>query len=128
MLSRLGPETRGLLLCAEAQLGEWGLLATSLGGDALRIQVARGTARAMRRLQAADVDLLVTSPDTALALHRRSALAPEAVGAVFLAWPESWESQESLAPVMQDLNKEAQRIICTGDPGRAADLVERYNP
>jgi ATP-dependent RNA helicase DeaD len=126
MLSRLGPETRGLLLCAEAQLGEWGLLATSLGGDALRIQVARGTARAMRRLQAADVDLLVTSPDTALALHRRSALAPEAVGAVFLAWPESWESQESLAPVMQDLNKEAQRIICTGDPGRAADLVERY--
>ena len=126
MLSRLGPGTRGLLLCAEAQLGEWALLVTRLGGDALRIQVARGTARAMRRLQAAEVDLLVTSPDTALALHRRSALAPDGLRAVFLAWPESWESQESLAPVMQDLNKDAQRIICTGAPDQAADLVERY--
>ena len=126
MLSRLGPGTRGLLLCAEAQLGEWGLLVTSIGGDSLRIQVARGTARAMRRLQAADLDLLVTSPDTALALHRRSALAPEAVGAVFLAWPESWESQDGLAPVMQDVDKDAQRIICTGAPDGAADLVQRY--
>ncbi len=126
MLSRLGPGTRGLLLCSEAQLGEWGLLVTSLGGDSLRIQVARGTARAMRRLKAAEVDLIVTSPDTALALHRRSALGPEDVGAVFLAWPESWESGESLAPLMQDSSKDAQRIICTGAADRAADLVERY--
>jgi ATP-dependent RNA helicase DeaD len=126
MLSRLGPGARGLLLCSEAQLNEWGLLATSIGGDALRIQVARGTARAMRRLKAAEVDLVVTSPDTALALHRRSALGPEDVGAVFLAWPESWEGGESLAPLMQDLSKDAQRIICTGAADRAADLVERY--
>ena len=125
-LSRLGPGTRGLLLCSEAQLGEWGLLAASLGGESLRIQVARGTARAMRRLKAAEVDLLVTSPDTALALHRRSALLPEEIGAVFLGWPESWESQESLASVMQDLNKDAQRVIYTGAPERVADLVERY--
>jgi ATP-dependent RNA helicase DeaD len=80
----------------------------------------------MRRLKAAEVDLVVTSPDTALALHRRSALGPEGVGAVFLAWPESWESEESLAPLMQDLSKDAQRIICTGAADRAADLVERY--
>lgn len=126
MLSRLGPDTRGLLLCSEAQLAEWGLLATGIGGASLRIQVARGTARAMRRLKAAEVDLIVTSPDTALALHRRSALAPEGVAAVFLAWPESWESEDSLAPVMQDLGKDAQRIVCTGAPERAADLVERY--
>ena len=126
MLSRLGPGVRGLLLCSEAQLNEWGLLVTSIGGDALRIQVARGTARAMRRLKAADVDLVVTSPDTALALHRRSALGPEDVGAVFLAWPESWESGESLPPLMQDLSKDAQRIICTGAADGAADLVERY--
>jgi ATP-dependent RNA helicase DeaD len=126
MLSRLGPGARGLLLCSEAQLNEWGLLVTSIGGDALRIQVARGTARAMRRLKAAEVDLVVTSPDTALALHRRSALGPEDVGAVFLAWPESWESGESLAPLMQDLRKDAQRIICTGAADSAADLVERY--
>jgi ATP-dependent RNA helicase DeaD len=126
MLSRLGPGVRGLLLCSEAQLNEWGQLATSIGGDALRIQAARGTARAMRRLKAAEVDLIVTSPDTALALHRRSALGPEDVGAVFLAWPESWESGESLPPLMQDLSKDAQRIICTGAADGAADLVERY--
>jgi ATP-dependent RNA helicase DeaD len=126
MLSRLGPGVRGLLLCAEAQLGEWGALVTSLGGDSLRIQVARGTARAMRRLKAAEVDLIVTSPDTALALHRRSALAPEDIGAVFLAWPESWESTTSLAPLMQDLSKDAQRIVGTGAADQADDLVERY--
>jgi ATP-dependent RNA helicase DeaD len=126
MLSRLGPGSRGLLLCSEAQLSEWGVLVSSIGGDGLRIQVARGTARAMRRLKAAEVDLVVTSPDTALALHRRSALGPEDIGAVFLAWPESWESGESLAPLMQDLSKDAQRIVCTGAADRAADLVERY--
>jgi hypothetical protein len=60
MLSRVAPGTRGLLLCSEAQLAEWGLLVNALGGDSLRIQVARGTARAMRRLKAAEVDLLVT--------------------------------------------------------------------
>jgi ATP-dependent RNA helicase DeaD len=80
----------------------------------------------MRRLKAAEVDQVVTSPDTALALHRRSALGPEDVGAVYLAWPESWESGESLAPLMQDLRKDAQRIICTGAADSAADLVERY--
>jgi ATP-dependent RNA helicase DeaD len=126
MLSRLGPGMRGLLLCSEAQLGEWGAVVTSIGGDSLRIQVARGTARAMRRLKAAEVDLVVTSPDTALALHRRSALGPENVGAVFLAWPESWESAASLAPLMQDLSKDAQRIVCTGAADQADDLVERY--
>jgi hypothetical protein len=80
----------------------------------------------MRRLKADEVDLLVTSPETALALHRRSALRPETIGAIFLAWPETWESADSLAPLMQDLGKDAQRIICTGAADRAADLVERY--
>ncbi len=126
MLSRLSPGTRGLLLCAEAQLTEWGALVAGLAGGALRIQVARGTARALRRLKASDLDLLVTSPDTALALHRRSALGPEEMSAVFLAWPESWESGESLAPLMQDLRKDAQRIVCTGAADQGADLVERY--
>jgi ATP-dependent RNA helicase DeaD len=126
MLSRLGSGTRGLLLCAEAQLAEWGGLAGSLGAEELRIQVARGTARAMRRLKAGEVDLLVTSPETALALHRRSALSPEGIGAVFLAWPEGWESSESLAPLMQDLGKDTQRIVGTGAPDRIGDLVERY--
>jgi len=126
MLSRLGDGTRGLLLSAEAHLTEWGSLAAALGGGGLRMQVARGTARATRRLRAGEVDLLVASPETALALLRRSALGPEAIAAVFLAWPESWQHGESLAPVMQDLDKGAQRIICTSALERVADLVERY--
>jgi ATP-dependent RNA helicase DeaD len=125
MSSRLAPDVRGLLLCPEAQLAEFGTLTALLGGG-LRIQVARGTARAMRRLKAGELDLLVTSPDTALALHRRSALRPDTIGAIFLAWPESWESSESLAALMQDLNKDAQRILCTGAADRTADLAERY--
>src|SRR5688572_8701698 len=125
MSSRLSAEVRALLLCSEAQLAEWGALTALLAGD-LRIQVARGTARAMRRLKPGELDLLVTSPDTALALHRRSALRPDTIGAVFLAWPETWESSDSLAALMQDLNKDAQRIICTAAADRMADLAERY--
>jgi ATP-dependent RNA helicase DeaD len=126
MLSRLGNEARALLLCPEAQLPEWGALVHALGGADLRIQVARGTARAIRRLKAAELDLIVASPETTLALLRRSALGPDGIAAVFLAWPESWESRESLAPLMQDLSKEAQRIVCTAAAEQAADLIERY--
>ena len=126
MLSRLGAGRRGLLLAAEAHLAEWGSLTAAVGGDALRIQISRGTGRATRRLKSGEVDLLVMTPQTALALLRRSALGPESVASVFLAWPESWLDGESLAPLMQDLDKEAQRIICTASPDRAADLVERY--
>jgi ATP-dependent RNA helicase DeaD len=126
MLSRLGAGARGLLLCPEAQLAEWRVLVHAMAGANLRIQVARGTARALRRLKAAELDLIVASPDTALALHRRSALAPDGIGVVFLAWPESWESRESLAPLMQDFGKEAQRIVCTASADQAADLIERY--
>jgi ATP-dependent RNA helicase DeaD len=125
MASRLGGGTRGVLLCAEAQLPEWGTLAVAVAGG-LRVQVAQGTARAMRRLKAGEIDLLVTSPETALALHQRSALAPDSTGAVFLAWPETWESPESLTPIMQDLPKDAQRIVVTASPDGAAALVERY--
>ena len=126
MLSRLGPDRRGVLLAADAHLAEWGSLAAVLGGDALRVLVARGTGRATRRLRAGEVDLLVVTPETALALLRRSALGPESVAAVFLAWPESWQDGESLAPLMQDLDKDAQRIIVTSSAERTGELVERY--
>ena len=126
MLSRLGQGRRGLLLAADAHLAEWGSLAAALNGEGLRIQLARGTGRATRRLKAGEVDLLLAAPETALALLQRSALGPESVSAVVLAWPESWEDGESLAPLMQDLDKEAQRIVLTSSPAGAADLVERY--
>jgi hypothetical protein len=88
--------------------------------------VARGTARAVRRLKAAEVDLLVTSPETALALLGRSALGVEMIAAVALAWPESWQEADSLSPLMQDLDKDAQRLVWTAAPDRMADLIERY--
>ena len=56
----------------------------------------------------------------------RSALEADALAAVLLAWPESWEDDETLTPLMQDLPKEAQRIIYTAAPERVGALVERY--
>jgi hypothetical protein len=127
MLSGLGPEHGGLLLCPAVQLEDWGVLAHALAGETdTRVHVAHGTARAMRRLRAGAVDLLVTTPETALALHTRSALQVEKLRSVLLAWPEAWEEEESLAPLMADLAKESQRIVLSGTPDRAADLVERY--
>jgi hypothetical protein len=127
LVSRLGADGHALLLAPASQLQEWGGQAGSLADDSnLRIQVAHGTARAMRRLRGEGVDLLITTPDTALALHRRSALGADTMVSVLLAWPESWEDEGGLAPLMQDLPKDAQRIVVTADPARAADLVERY--
>ena len=127
VLTRLGPGTRALLLAADAQLDEWGRLAHALarGGDT-RVQVAHGTARVMRQLKADAVDLVVATPETALMLLSRSALALESVTTLFLAWPESWGDEDSVTPLMQDLPKETQRIIYTADPDRVESLVERY--
>ena len=127
VLGRLGEGRRAVVLAPAAQLAEWGGTAQQLAdGTGLRIQVAQGTARAMRRLRADGVDLLVAAPETALALHRRSALGLDGIVAVLLAWPEAWEDEAGLAALMQDLSKEAQRVVVTSTPGSAADLVERY--
>jgi hypothetical protein len=80
----------------------------------------------MRRLKGDGVELLIATPDTALALHKRSALGIDELVGVLLAWPESWEDQASLAPLMQDLSKDAQRIILTASGAGAGELVERY--
>jgi len=127
MLSRLGPGRPGLLLAPADQLEEWGRVAHQTAGEAgIRVQVAHGTARATRRLRGDVIDLLVTTPETALALQRRSALRADIIAAVLLAWPELWEEEESVSSLMQDLGKEAQRIVLTCAPERAAALIERY--
>jgi ATP-dependent RNA helicase DeaD len=128
MLSRLGGGTTGLLLVAEADLEEWAGRVHLLAADAgLNVLASHGTGRAARRLRGdKPVDLLVTSPETALALHSRSALRPETLSSVLLAWPEAWYDEAGFAAVMQDLPKEAQRIVVTGAADRAADMVERY--
>lgn len=127
LLTRLGGGARGLLLAPAGQLDEWGRVVHRLAHDTgLRVQTAHGTARATRRLRDDGVDLLIATPETAVALQRRSALRADALAWVLLAWPEAWEEEESLTPVMQDLDKDAQRVVLTSLPERGAALVERY--
>ena len=127
MLSRLGEGHGGLLLAPAGQLDEWGRVAHQAAGESgLRVQVAHGTSRATRRLRDDAVDLLIATPETALALQRRTALRADALAAVLLAWPEAWEEEESGRPADAGPDKEAQRIVVTSAPERAADLVERY--
>ncbi len=128
LLSRLGGGRVGLLLGAESDLDEWAgrlhLLAANTG---LHVHVARGVGRAIRRLRGEPaVDLFACSPETALALHRRSALRPERLSSVVLAWPEVWGETEGVAEVMQDLPKEAQRIVLAGSEEELGGLTERY--
>ena len=127
LLSRLLDGGRGLVLAPETQLDEWGALCHDLSRQSgLRVQVAHGTARAMRRLRAGNLDLLVASPETGLALATRSALRMEDVSALLLAWPETWANEDVITPLMQDLPKESMRLIYTGSPERLGPLAERY--
>ena len=127
LLSRLGDGARGLLIAPPSQLDEWGALVHQLSRHTeLRTQVARGTARAMRRLRAGEVDLVIASPETALTLVTRSALSMDSIAGLFLAWPESWADEEAVTPLMQDLPKDAQRLIYTSAPDRVGVLGERY--
>jgi ATP-dependent RNA helicase DeaD len=127
VLARAAPGARTLVLAAEGQLDEFGRVANSLTQDSgTRVQVAHGTARAMRRLRSDTVDLLITTPEAALTLLGRSALSLEAVSALILAWPESWADEDAITPLMQDLPKETQRVIYTAAADQVDALVERY--
>src|SRR5690606_35289261 len=126
VVSRLADGGRGLLLCPAAEMAEWaGLVQSLAAGTTLRVQAAQGTARALRRLRAAELDLLVCTPETALALQQRAALKLDTVTAVVFAWPERWH-ESVMTPLMQDLAKDAQRIVVTAAADRGAELVERY--
>ena len=126
MLARVGAGRAGLVLAPAGQLEEWGRIVHPLtAGSGLRVQVAKSAPRATRRLRDDSLDLLITTPDIALALQARSALRADRVGAVLLAWPEGWDDEDAVSPLMQDL-KDAQRIVLTSEPDRAAGLVERY--
>jgi ATP-dependent RNA helicase DeaD len=127
IMSRAGNGSRALVLSSSNQLDEWGALVHTLARDSgLRVQVAHGTARVMRRLRAEAVDLVVATPETVLELLRRSAISMEAVRTVLLAWPETWSDEDSISALMQDLPKDAQRLVYTASRERAEGLVERY--
>ncbi|HET6779233.1 MAG TPA: DbpA RNA binding domain-containing protein [Gemmatimonadales bacterium] len=127
VLSRLDAGRRALVLVPAGQLEEWGVLIHRLARDTpIRVHVARGTARAMRQLRADALDVLVATADTALTLVGRSALQMDRIGSLVLAWPELMTGEDSITPLMQDLPKDAQRLVYTSEAGRVDSLVERY--
>jgi hypothetical protein len=50
----------------------------------------------------------------------------DTVDGLMLAWPEFLPDEDGMTPLMQDLPREAQRIVYTAEPERAGALVERY--
>ena len=126
LLSGLESGARALILVPAGQLDEWGALIHRLTqGTPFRVQVARGTARAMRQLRADALDVIVATPETALTLVSRSALQMERVSSFVVAWPELM-TEDSLTPLMQDLPRDAQRVVYTSEAERVGSLVERY--
>ena len=127
MLGRIGAGKRALVIVPSVQLEEWGVLLYDLARESpLRILVARGTARATRELRGGSLDVLVASLETALTLLTRSVLRLDTVDALLLAWPELLPDEDAMMPVMQDLPREAQRIVFTADAARVGALVDRY--
>lgn len=81
------------------------------------------------RLLAAPHDAACVAVADALALLRQSALPAASYGAVALAWPEQLDedAMPALEAVMADVDKDAQRILLTSEPGAATmKLIERY--
>jgi hypothetical protein len=103
---------------------ESGLVA--LGKSHLAIS---GLARAERRLAAGEPDVLLAGAADAVVLLRRSLLKPAAFGAIVVAWPEQLDEEgaAALEALLAECDRDAQRIIVSGEPGSALDqLIERY--
>ncbi len=118
---------RALVLSAPALVGPIGQLVDRLAEPSgIRVLSATGPARATRRLADASVDILVTSPATALGLLTRSALAIDSFTSIVLCWPDDWNAEEAVTLLLADLPREAQRVILTSDSDRTAALSERH--
>lgn len=120
-------DSRGLVLVPADALAEWAAvllpLADAAGLAALAVQAP---GRATRSLREGRLRLLLTTPDTAFTLLERSALKTDQLGHVILVWPEQFESDESLAALMQDVPAEAQRILIPAAFRPGHPLIERY--
>ena len=112
---------------ADGELDEWARPAPrcSRRTSGLHIHVARSAGRAARRLRGGPgVDLLVCSPrDRARAARPLGAAARS--GSRRWCWPgpESGTTHDGIAALMQDLPKEAQRIVLGSSPRSAARMV-----
>ena len=115
-----------LILTAPAMLGEWALtVGAILEGTALQVAVAREPGKSA----AIAADVLIASPESALERHARSALHPERFRALLFAWPEQWHADEAVAALLQDMPRDAQRVVLTTrrDQLDGTDgVIERY--
>ena len=121
-----GPDTI-LVLAPPASLTEWSTPVSVLAGPSSRPLVVIGPGQPARRLrQEPPCGLVVAAPATALDLHRRSLLPGASIRAVLIAWPELWEDRELLALLLQDVPRDAQRVVITSAPDQVAELLERH--
>ncbi|HET9294691.1 MAG TPA: DbpA RNA binding domain-containing protein [Gemmatimonadales bacterium] len=120
------PGSRALLLTPSETIADWAAVCSRAAGDHVRVLASTAAARAARQLRAGTVDLLITPPEVAVELTRRSVLKAEALHALILAWPEQWAEDDTLVAIMQDAPKDAQRLVCTARPETVTGLVERY--
>jgi ATP-dependent RNA helicase DeaD len=121
---RTGPV---VALAPEESVDEWSRVAERvLGGTGLRLAGAHSPDRLTRLLRADALDLAFTSPATAHELVRHSALKMDAVAGVLLLWPEAWGDDDLLAPLLQDVPRETQRVIVTADAAGSSAAVERH--
>lgn len=116
-----------LVLAPTPSLGEWHTVVDGLGGAGQPTLVARGTTAERDRVRAlAGSATLITTPEGAMDLLGASALDAGRVQGVLIAWPETWTDRDLLSAILQDVPREAQRIIVTAHPSAVADLVERH--
>ena len=121
-----GSRGRYLGLAPAEAVNEWARVAAGIPLVGTRAAGTSTPARLSRLLHSETLDLLFASPETAHELVRRAALKPSELRGVLLLWPESWAESDLAAELLQDLDKSAQRILVSSDPGFAAPLIERY--
>ncbi|HEV8598563.1 MAG TPA: DbpA RNA binding domain-containing protein [Gemmatimonadales bacterium] len=119
-------ERRSLALAPAEALEEWARVAAQVAGSGGLVAHARTPARLARLLGSPELKLIFSSPDTAHALVRRSALKPAELEGVLLLWPEAWGGDALAGEVLQEVPKEAQRILVSADPAGSAPLIDRY--
>ncbi len=120
--------TRGLMLVPDASLDAWSPLLDTLCADTPMpwsvIRSASGRGRRLARVPGPH--LLITTAATALQLHSESALDPSTLGALVLVWPEQWDHETLLPPLVQELPETASRTMITTASAPTADLAARY--
>ncbi len=129
VVDRLAAAGKGLVLALTPReaVDEWARSAERIArGRGLRLAGANTPGRIAHLLQSDAVNLLFTTPDTALELVLRSVLKMEAVSGILLLWPEAWEGDDRLAGLLTDAPKETQRIVVSAHPAGSAEVVERY--